>query len=78
MELRIIKKQKANFHLRSPDEPEARSAYEAEHPESVEARENLLAGLKFQMEAFDEEGDEEPDVEDGDEENEDEEGENEE
>ena len=78
LELRIIERQKADFHLRSPDEPEARLAYEAKHPESVEARENLLAWVKSQMELFDKEEDEEPDVEDGDEENEDEQGEDEE
>ena len=78
LELRIIEKQTANFHLRSPDEPEARSAYEAKHPESVEARDNLLAWVKSQMELFDKEEGEEPDVEDGEEEHEDEEGEDEE
>jgi hypothetical protein len=76
LELRIIEKQKADFHLRSPDEPEARLAYEVKHPESVEARENLIAWAKSQMELFDKEEDEESDVEDED--HEDEEGEDEE
>ena len=42
LEERIITKQEAPFHLRAPDEPEARAAFEAEHPAAVASRRELL------------------------------------
>jgi hypothetical protein len=46
LEYRMIEKQEADFHLRAPDEPVARAAFETAHPEKVEARERLLAKLE--------------------------------
>jgi hypothetical protein len=43
LELRLIEKQGADFRLVSPDEPDARAAYEADHPEMVDRRRMLLA-----------------------------------
>jgi len=45
MELRLAEKQRAEFRLLSPDEPEARAAYEEANPEWVKERADLLAGL---------------------------------
>ncbi len=45
LELRLIDKQGADFHLLSPDEPEARADYEAEHPEQVDRRRKLLESV---------------------------------
>ena len=45
LELRLIDKQGADFHLLSPDEPDARAAYEAEHPEQVDRRRKLLESV---------------------------------
>lgn len=45
LELRIIEKQEADFHLRAPDESKARAAYEVAHPAEVQARKALLAKL---------------------------------
>jgi hypothetical protein len=42
LELRIIDKQAADFRLLAPDEPEARAAFEAAHPDRVARREKLL------------------------------------
>ncbi len=42
MELRLSEKQKAEFCLRAPDEPEARAAYVAQHPQALHARQALL------------------------------------
>ena len=38
LELRLIEKQGADFRLLAPDEPDARAAFEAEHPEQVDRR----------------------------------------
>ena len=62
MELRLSEKQRAEFRLVSPDEPEARAAYEREHPEQVEARRMRLAELVPLEELF-EEGDGSDDLE---------------
>ena len=61
LELRLIDKQGANFHLLSPDEPEARAAYEAEHPEQVDRRRKLLESVSVQEMFPADEEDEEPD-----------------
>jgi len=45
MELRIAEKQCEDFRLRSPDEGNARGAFEAANAGKVEARAQLLAGL---------------------------------
>ncbi len=45
LELRLIDKQGADFHLLSPDEPEARAAYESEHSEQVDRRRKLLESV---------------------------------
>lgn len=42
MELRLAKKQKAEFRLRSPDESDARTAFESAHPDLVQARREVL------------------------------------
>jgi len=46
-ELRLIAKQGDDFHLRSPDEPEARAALIAELPHLVTEREQQLAALEL-------------------------------
>ena len=45
MELRLAEKQGAEFRLLAPDETDARAAYETAHPELVQARVELIAGL---------------------------------
>jgi hypothetical protein len=45
MELRLSEKQGAEFRLVAPDEPAARAAFEAAHPERVRARAEFLASL---------------------------------
>ncbi|MCB9735992.1 MAG: hypothetical protein H6745_25680 [Deltaproteobacteria bacterium] len=45
MELRLSEKQGVEFRLTSPDEPEARASYEAEHPEEVARRAQVMASL---------------------------------
>ena len=63
MELRLAGKQNADFHLRAPDEPEARAALKAENPWLVQDRETFIAGLVVQQEIFDvtdDAGEEEP------------------
>jgi hypothetical protein len=45
LELDLIEKQGADFHLRAPDEPEARRAFEEANPKLVAAREALLLAL---------------------------------
>nr|WP_093191704.1 BREX-6 system adenine-specific DNA-methyltransferase PglX [Thiocapsa sp. KS1] len=45
LELDIIAKQSADFHLRAPDEAETRAAFEQAHPELVAERETLLMEL---------------------------------
>ena len=46
LELDLIAKQGADFHLRAPDEPEARAAFEQAHPDLVAEREALLSALR--------------------------------
>jgi hypothetical protein len=45
LELSLIEKQGADFHLRAPDEPEARARYESDHPDKTAERANRLATL---------------------------------
>jgi hypothetical protein len=54
LELRLIEKQGSDFRLVAPDEPEARAAYEAEHPEQVDRRSDLLTSTAV-IEMFPEE-----------------------
>lgn len=44
LELRLIAKPQSDFHLRAPDEPEARAAFEAANPKRVADREEHLRG----------------------------------
>jgi hypothetical protein len=46
MELRLAEKQRAEFRLLSPDEPEARAAYEEANPERVVERAEFLDNLE--------------------------------
>ncbi len=46
MELRLAEKQRAEFRLLSPDEPEARAAYEEANPERVKERAEFLDNLE--------------------------------
>jgi Eco57I restriction-modification methylase len=52
LELRIIEKQSADFHLQATDEPTARAAFEAERPERVKARQHLLLKVQPKQELF--------------------------
>ena len=53
LELRLATKQKSDFHLRAPDEPEARATYESAHRAKVEARRQLVASFAPQAKLFD-------------------------
>ena len=53
LELRLATKQKSDFHLRAPDEPEARATYETAHRAKVEARRQLVASFAPQAKLFD-------------------------
>ena len=46
MELRLAEKQRAEFRLLSPDEAEARAAYEEAFPERVQERAEFLDNLE--------------------------------
>ncbi len=70
LELSVAKKQRADFRLLAPDEPEARAAFEAQHPRKVEARHVFLeelqaeqADLPDEAEEEEQEGEEEADGE---------------
>jgi hypothetical protein len=65
MELRVAEKQGVEFRLLSPDEAEARVAFEIAHPDMVRARADFLAALVPQAGFFDEEDDGEALAEDG-------------
>jgi hypothetical protein len=45
VELRLTEKQHVEFRLIAPDEPEARSDFEQEHPDLVQQRQALIASL---------------------------------
>jgi hypothetical protein len=66
MELRLSERQGAEFRLRSPDEADARTEFEAAHPELVRARGELLATLSPDRQLFDEDGTGEDGLEDED------------
>jgi hypothetical protein len=46
LELKLSEKQGLEFYLRAPDEPQARAAFEAAHPDKVRDREQLVARLE--------------------------------
>ncbi|WP_373510956.1 BREX-6 system adenine-specific DNA-methyltransferase PglX [Thiocapsa sp.] len=46
IEIALITKQATDFHLRAPDETDARAAFEQAHPEQVAERETLLMELR--------------------------------
>ncbi len=58
MELRLAEKQGAELRILTPDETEARAAFEAQHPEMVRARQSFLANLVPPVELFDDAEDE--------------------
>jgi hypothetical protein len=45
LELDLIEKQGADFHLRAPDEPAARAAFEEVHPKLIAERDAMLLEL---------------------------------
>ena len=45
LELNLSDKQQVEFRLIAPDEPQARAAFEREHPELVQQRAALIASL---------------------------------
>lgn len=53
LELYLTKKQEVEFHSLAPDEPEARVAYERDHPRLVEQRRQLIASLTLPEDLFD-------------------------
>ena len=55
MELRLAEKQGAELRILAPDEPAARAAFEAKHPEKVRARKGFLARLVPPVELFEDE-----------------------
>lgn len=55
MELSLAEKQGAELRILAPDEPEARAAFEARHPEEVRKRESFLANLIPPVELFEDE-----------------------
>ncbi len=50
LELRLTEKQGADFRVTAPDEPEARAAFEAAHPEKIRARKELAGKLLWSEE----------------------------
>ncbi|MCA9694417.1 MAG: SAM-dependent methyltransferase, partial [Myxococcales bacterium] len=71
MELRLAEKQGAELRILTPDEPKARAAFEAKHPEKVKARAGLLATLVPPPELFEDDDAEESSEDDDDEHEED-------
>ena len=69
MELRLAEKQGAELRIVAPDEPEARAAFESQHPGKVQARKEFLAKLVplalFTGESEDEDADDPGESEDG-------------
>ena len=55
MELLLAEKQGAELRILAPDEPEARAAFESQHPEKVRARKDFLANLVPPVELFEDE-----------------------
>ncbi len=69
MELRLSERQGAEFFLRAPDEPVARSAFEAAHPAKVAERREFIAALVPETSLFSAEGendDEDPESDEAD------------
>jgi hypothetical protein len=56
MELRLSEKQGSELCIVAPDEPEARAAFAAKHPERVQERRRLLANLVPLPELFEQTG----------------------
>jgi hypothetical protein len=70
LELRLAEKSGADFHLRAPEEPAGRAAFQAAHPERVVEREKLVRGLAATQLALlgdEDDGEESVDPEDDDE-----------
>ena len=61
METRLSERQGAEFRLIAPEEPAARAAYVAAHPELARARAAALAQLKPVAEMFSADDDEDED-----------------
>ena len=55
LELRLAERQGAEIRILAPDEPAARAAFEAAHPEKVADRKDFLASLVPPVELFDDE-----------------------
>jgi hypothetical protein len=66
MELRVAKKQGAEFQLLAPDEPVARAAYVTAHPDRVQSRLAFMATLVRSDDWFGETADEDEEVPDDD------------
>lgn len=64
MELRLAERQGAEIRILAPDEPAARAAFEAAHPERVHDRKSFLASLVPAVELFDDEDADESEEED--------------
>jgi hypothetical protein len=58
MELRLAEKQGGEFRLLAPDEPAARAAYEAAHPDRVQSRAEFIATVVPSDDWFGEKADE--------------------
>ncbi|HEV2853829.1 MAG TPA: BREX-6 system adenine-specific DNA-methyltransferase PglX [Thermoanaerobaculia bacterium] len=63
LEVRVSEKQGVEFFLRAPDEPEARAAFEAAHPNRTREREELVASLETPTDLFEDEEESEGDGE---------------
>lgn len=68
LECRIVERQCEDFQLLAPDEGTCRAAYEAEHPERVRERRELLERVRKAMTLFPDDEDEGSDDEDANEE----------
>jgi hypothetical protein len=66
MEMRLAEKQGEEFRLLAPDEPAARAAYEAAHPDRVQSRVEFIATLVRPDDWFAETSDEDEEVTDDD------------
>lgn len=76
MELRLAEKQGAEIRITAPDEPEARAAFAAQHPDKVPARKHFLDKLVPHSDFFeDDDAEDAEDVDDSEDHEEDEDGE---
>lgn len=64
LEVRVSERQGVEFFLRSPDEPEAREAFEVAHPNRVREREELVSSLEAPADLFEAEEEHEGNGED--------------